>query len=93
MKKAIFLLLMLNCTVACSSKTFWDNTEKTQGFFSENLIFFRPEEPLKNKHRVAGNIATLQAAQTKRQEISYDPYYPMPKPWSEKPEATHLFNH
>ncbi len=91
MKKILFLMMLTTIISGCSAKNFWNNTEKTQNFFSDNLIFLRPENPYANKKQLNANLTTLQNAQMKRQEISYDPYYPKPKAWSEKPTATSMF--
>lgn len=91
MKYRFLLLPVLFITSACSGETFSENVGSTRSFFSENLLFTRPVNIYHDRKALVANQRTLQAAHVKKQEISYDPYYPMPKPWNEKPEAVSLF--
>jgi len=91
MQKVLFLFILSLSLSACSADIFWSNTAKTKNFFSENLIFTKPVNEFEHKRPLTANNYTIQIAKQKKQQISYDPYYPMTKPWNEKPEATHLF--
>ncbi len=91
MQKTVLLFILSFSLMACSADTFWNSTSKTKSFFSDNLIFIEPVNEFRNKKPLTANNYTIQIAKQKKQQISYDPYYPMTKPWNEKPEATHLF--
>ena len=91
MRYFILLSVAASLLVGCSGGSLAENRGGEGGFFSKYLVFSKPEYPYIDKRQLAANIYTIQSAKEKRQEVSYDPYYPIPKPWSEKPEAVSSF--